>query len=68
MEIGKSGTNLTLADVKFSTLGVGFVRHLNSQTKLILYYDIVKNEPTQLSGYTADLKDNVLTLRLQFRF
>ncbi len=68
MEIGKSGTNLTAADVKFSTLGVGFVRHLNSQTKLILYYDIVKNESAQLTGYTTDLKDNVLTFRLQFRF
>ncbi len=68
MEIGKSGTNLTAADVKFSTLGVGFVRHLNSQTKLILYYDIVKNESAQFTGYTTDLKDNVLTFRLQFRF
>ena len=68
MEIGKSGTNLTAADVKFSTLGVGFIRHLNSQTKLILYYDIVKNETAQLTGYTTDLKDNVLTFRLQFRF
>ncbi len=68
MEIGKSGTNLTTADVKFSTLGVGFVRHLNSQTKLILYYDFVKNETTQIAGFSTDLKDNVFTCRLQFRF
>lgn len=67
-EIGKPGTNLTPADVKFSTFGTGYVRHLNAQTKLILYYDFVKNEKTQLPGYTHDLKDNIFTCRLQFRF
>ncbi len=67
-EIGKPGTNLTTADVKFVTLGVGYVHHMNSQTKLILYYDFVKNETTQIVGYTADLKDNIFTCRLQFRF
>ena len=68
MQIGKAGTNLTSADIKFSTLGIGFAHYLNPQTKLILYYDIVKNEETQLPGYTTDLKDNLLTCRLQFRF
>lgn len=68
MEIGKTATNLTTADVKFHTLGVGYIYHINPQTKLILYYDWVRNESTQLSGYTADLLDNVLTFRLQFRF
>ena len=67
-EIGKTGTNLTTADVKFSTLGIGYVYHINSQTKIILYHDFVKNEYTQLAGYTTDLKDNILTCRLQFRF
>jgi hypothetical protein len=67
-EIGKPGTNLTVADVKFSTLGLGYAYHINPQTKIILYYDIVKNESTQMAGYTNDLKDNVLTCRLQFRF
>ena len=67
-EIGKPGTNLTAADIKFSTLGAGYVFHFNSQIKLILYYNIVKNETTQLAGYTSDLKDNIFTSRLQFRF
>lgn len=67
-EIGKTGTNLTPADIKFSTVGLGYVYHFNLQTKLIFYYDIVKNETTRLSGYTSDLKDNVFTCRLQFRF
>ncbi len=68
VEIGKTGTNLTAADIKFSTLGIGYVYYFNSQTKLIFYYDFVKNESTQLTGYTSDLKDNVFTCRLQFRF
>ena len=67
-EIGKPNTNLTIADIKFSTLGLGYAYHLNPQTKLILYYDIVTNEVTQLPGYLEDLKDNILTCRLQFRF
>ena len=67
-EIGKPNTNLTIADIKFSTLRLGYAYHLNPQTKLILYYDIVTNEVTQLPGYLEDLKDNILTCRLQFRF
>ncbi|MBK6937181.1 MAG: porin [Chitinophagaceae bacterium] len=67
-DIGKAGTNLTAADVKFSTLGIGYAYHINPQTKIIFYYDVVKNETTQLSGYTSDKKDNILTCRLQFRF
>ncbi|HRG93870.1 MAG TPA: porin, partial [Chitinophagaceae bacterium] len=39
LAIGKSGSNLTAADVKFSTLGIGYLYHLNPQTKLIFYYD-----------------------------
>lgn len=68
LDVGKPNTNLTAADIKFSTLGLGYIHHLNSQTKLVLYYDIVKNENTQMAGYTGDLKDNVFTCRIQFRF
>ncbi len=67
-EIGKQGTNLTPADIKFSTLGTGYVFHFNSQTKIIFYYDFVKNENTQLTGFTSDLPDNIFTCRLQFKF
>ena len=67
-EIGKPGTNLTAADIKFSTFGFGYVHHFSTQIKLIFYYDIVNNEITQLAGYTTDLEDNIFTCRLQFRF
>jgi hypothetical protein len=67
-EIGKPGTNLTPADIKFSTLGIGYAYYMSNQIKLVVYYDFVNNEETLLPGYTADLKDNIFTLRLQFRF
>lgn len=67
-EIGKPGTNLTAADIKFNTLGIGFAHHMNPQTKIVFYYDIVKNESTLIAGNTADIKDDVFTCRLQFRF
>ena len=67
-EIAKPGTNITAADIKFYTLGFGYVYHFSSQLKLIFYYDLVRNEITQLSGYTTDLKDNIFTCRVQLRF
>jgi hypothetical protein len=67
-EIGKPGTNLSIADIKYSTLGLGYIYYFNSQTKVTFYYDIVVNESTQIAGYTSDLPDNIFTCRLQFRF
>jgi hypothetical protein len=34
----------------------------------MLWYDLIYNESTQLTGYKTDVKDNVFTCRLQFRF
>lgn len=67
-EIGKAGTNLTAAEIKFYTIGIGYAYYFNPQTKLIFYYDLVKNESTQLAGYISDNEDNIFTCRLQFRF
>lgn len=67
-EIGKKNTNTKLADIRFETYGFGMTYHMNSFVKLMLYYDMVKNEKTQVVGYTGDIKDNVFTCRLQFKF
>jgi hypothetical protein len=32
------------------------------------FYEFVKNENTAIKGFTQDLKDNVFTLRAQFKF
>lgn len=67
-EIGAAGANLSSANIKYSTLGIGYNNYITENVKLQLYYAFVWNEKTQLAGYTSDLKDNVLTCRLQFRF
>ena len=67
-EIGAAGNGFTAADIKYSTLGVGYVYYMTENAKLMLYYARVWNEKTSLPGYTTDLKDNVFTCRLQFRF
>jgi hypothetical protein len=67
-EIGHTGSNLTAADIKFSTLGFGYICYINDNVKLVLWYDKVWNEKTKLTGYTTDLNDDVFTCRVQFRF
>jgi hypothetical protein len=67
-QIGTTGSNLTSADIKTSALGFGWAYRWDSNIKLTAYYDIVSNDKTHLKGYTSDLKDNVLTLRFQYKF
>lgn len=67
-DIGKASTNLTLADIKYSTIGIGFLRQLNGNLRFVAYYDIVTNEKTQLAAYGHNLPDNVLTVRFHYRF
>ena len=67
-EIGSAGTNFSATDIRYSTVGIGYVHYINDHLKIVLYYDIVNNKPTQLADYITDLNDNILTCRLQFRF
>ncbi len=73
-DIGSTGSNLSTTDIAYNTLGIGLVHHWDSNVKFTLYYDIVKNETVNsaASGSLAtlkdDLKDNVLTLRMQYKF
>jgi hypothetical protein len=67
-DIGLAGTNLTAADIKYATWGLGYVYYFNTQTKVTFYYDIINNESTNLAGALVDQRDNVFTCRLQFRF
>jgi hypothetical protein len=66
--IGSPASNFGEADIKFTTLGAGYLYHINSNLKILLYYEWVKNETTALAGYTSDRSDNILTIRTQFRF
>jgi len=67
-DIGKPGRNLNAANIKYSTLGFGYIYYANENLKLVLWYDKVYNETTALTGYTGDVKDDVFTCRIQFRF
>lgn len=67
-EIGKTGTNTKLADIRFDTYGFGITYRMNTNLKFVMYYDLVKNEETLISGYGQDIKDNVMTARMQFKF
>jgi hypothetical protein len=67
-QIGKAGSNLNAADIKYTTLGGGYIFYIDPNLKLTLWYDRVWNESTQLSGFKSDVSDNVFTARVQFRF
>ncbi len=63
-----SSASLTAADIKYTTLGLGYIFNYDQNWKLLVYYDLVKNDPTKLANYGTDLKDNVLTIRVQYKF
>lgn len=67
-EIGAPGSNFTAANIRYNTLGLGYLYYVTENIKLVLYYARVWNEKTLLTGYTTDVKDNVFTCRLQYRF
>ncbi len=73
-DIGAAGSNLNAGDIKYSTLGLGWIYHWDANVKFVLYYDWVKNEKVNslatgtLASFKNDLKDNVLTLRMQYKF
>jgi phosphate-selective porin len=67
-EIGSLATNFNATDIRYDTFGVGYLWYMNENFRLMLWYDRVKNEKTQLNNYTSDIKDDVLTCRVQYRF
>jgi hypothetical protein len=63
-----ASAGFTAADISYKTLGVGYLYYANDHLKFMFYYDWVTNENTELERYKEDLKDNVLTCRMQYRF
>ena len=80
MDIGVTGSKTSVADIKYSTLGIGYILKIDANTKIMFYGDFVKNEKTSIKetkdskgnvtdpGYLTDRKDNVFTVRLQYKF
>lgn len=68
-DLGKSNSKLSKTEVAYTNLGIGWLWDVNFNIRLTAYYDMPKNETsTNLPEYNKDLKDNVFTLRLQYRF
>lgn len=67
--IGKSGTNTGKGDIAYRTFGFGLLWRATANIRLQAYYEVNKNETSsQLSGFESDRKDDVFTLRLQYKF
>lgn len=65
---GGSPDVFTAADIKYTQLGLGYNYYMQANVKFMVYYNIITNESTSLSEFSKDLRDNVLTLRMQYRF
>lgn len=66
--IGFPGNNTTGGDIKYSTFGYGITCAVNARLKFTVYNERVVNHGTMLTAYPADLKDDVFTTRLQYRW
>lgn len=57
-----------IADARYKTFGFGLIYHWNENVKLMAYYDKVTNEKIDAVPYNGDVKDDVLTFRIQYKF
>ena len=76
-DFSKTNPTIGVADIAYNTLGLGLVHHWDANVKFVFYYEIVSN--TQLTAanlattsslypYTDDVRDNVFTFRVQYKF
>lgn len=70
-----SGRQLTATDLKYSTIGLGWIYHWDGNVKFTAYYELISNEKANantnmasLIPYKKDVKDNVFTFRAQYKF
>ncbi|WP_317899242.1 hypothetical protein [Aurantibacillus circumpalustris] len=59
---------LSSADIKFTQLGLTYTYYMYENVKFMFNYNIVTNETTNLNGFTKDIRDNILTIRMQYKF
>jgi hypothetical protein len=66
---GKQLTDrLAWADLRYDTIGAGYIWYINENLKAVFWYDVPINEASRLTGYEEDVRDNLLTIRTQYRF
>lgn len=65
--IGQNNTGK--GDISQTTFGFGMLWNINSSLRLQAYHEINKNETSRnVSAYEKERKDDVFTLRLQYKF
>ena len=65
----KSSNKFSSTDVRYTTIGLGWIYHWDANVKIVAYWDMVTNETSaKLNGFHKDIKDNVFTLRVQYKF
>lgn len=67
-KVGISGSKTGKADMAYSTLGLGYLYRMNNNVRITAYYDMVTNETTKVKGYFSNVNDNLVTVRLQYKF
>lgn len=68
-EIGVDNSFTSKTDLAQSTLGIGAIYNFNKHIRAQVYYEFNFNEKSPyVKGYEKDRKDNVLTVRLQYKF
>ena len=68
-EVGAEKSFTSHTELAQSTIGIGGIYNFNKHIRLQAYYEFNFNEKSNLvKGYENDWKDNVLTVRLQYKF
>ncbi len=73
-QVDVAGSNSSFADLAVSTLGFGGIYDWNNNFRIMAYYEVNHNESAinaisdHSTLYNHERKDNVFTLRLQYKF
>lgn len=68
-EAGRADSRTSKTDLAQHTVGMGGLWRINKNLRLQAYYEINRNEKSAcVPGYESDREDNVLTVRLQYKF
>lgn len=63
-----SAKGFSKADLRYDTVGMGYVYIPNSSLKFTFYYDFVRNESSAINGFEEDVADDIFTCRVQYNF
>jgi hypothetical protein len=67
--INPAGSSFSSSELKYTMLGLGYNYYIHPNVKLMVYYNMVANEITPgIAGFEEDLKDDVFTVRVQYKF